>query len=79
MVTAFYFVVFAVSIFMTASILFRYKKVDTVFMLTCIFVTINCFGRYMIASSQALEMAVWANKFMYLGACFTPLTMVFVI
>ena len=52
---------------MTGSFLIRNKNADTVFVLFSIAVTINCFGRYMLATSQSLEMAIWANKFLYVG------------
>lgn len=79
MVTAFYFIVFLLALAMTASILFRNQKVDTLFILFSICVTINSFGRYMLAASDDLVMAVWANKFLYIGACYAPLLMVLVL
>jgi len=73
MITWFYFIVFVLSLIMTISFLIKNRKIDTVYMLFAIFVTINCMGRYMLAASDTLEMALWSNKFMYVGACFVPL------
>jgi len=73
MITWFYFIVFVLSLIMTISFFVKNRKIDTVYMLFAIFVTINCMGRYMLATSDTLEMALWSNKFMYVGACFVPL------
>lgn len=73
MVTGFYFIVFAFSLIMTGSFLVRNKKVDALFTLFSIFVTLNCFGRYLLAAADTLEMAVWANKILYLGGLYAPL------
>lgn len=78
MVTWFYFIVFVLSLVMTGSFLYRNKKTDTVFILFSILVMINCLGRYMLAASQTLEMALWANKFLYVGGCFAPLLLTFI-
>lgn len=79
MVTLFYFVVFALALVMTGSFLYKNKNINTVFILFSILVTINCLGRYMLASSQSLEMAIWANKFLYVGGCYAPLLTVMVL
>lgn len=79
MVTGFYFVVFISALVMTGSFLYRNKNVDAHFILFSILVTINCLGRYMLAASETLEMAIWANKFLYVGGCFAPLLTVFVL
>lgn len=49
------------------------------FILFSILVTINCFGRYMLATAENLEMAIWANKFMYIGGAYAPLLTVVVL
>ncbi len=79
MVTGFYFVVSILALVMSASFLIKNKNVDKVFVLFSIAVTINCFGRYMVATSQSLEMALLANKFLYIGGCYAPLLTVFVL
>ena len=73
MVTWFYFSVFILILIMIGIYLLRNKNNDTVFMLFCITVVINCLGRYLVASADTLEMAIWANKFTYVGGCFAPL------
>lgn len=79
MVTWFYFIVFILALLMTGSFLVRNKNVDTVFILFSILVTINCMGRYMLAKAESLEMAIWANKFLYVGGCYAPLLTVLVL
>ncbi len=73
------FVVFALSVAMLISFLARNKKVDSLFIFFSIMVCINCLGRYMLVSSKNLEMAIWANKFLYIGGCFAPLFTVFIL
>lgn len=64
---------------LTGSFLARNKNVDSIFILFSLLVTINCFGRYMIATAETLEMAIWANKFLYIGGCYAPLLTVIVL
>ena len=70
MVTWFYFIVFLLALIMTGSILLRNKNVDTLLVLFSLVVTINCMGRYMLASAESIEMAIWANIFLYVGGCY---------
>lgn len=79
MVTWFYFIVFVLALVMTASFLLKSRNVDTMYIMFCILVTINCLGRYLLAASQSLEMAIWSNRVMYVGGCFAPLLAVFVL
>ena len=79
MVTWFYFIVFLLALFMAASFLLQTKNADSTFILFSIMVVINCLGRYMLASAQTLEMALWANKFLYVGGCFAPLLILIVL
>ena len=72
MVTVFYFIVFIFALVLTGSFLVRNKNVDSVFILFSILVTINCFGRYMLATAENLEMAIWANKYRYIGGAYAP-------
>ena len=74
MVTWFYFIVFLLTLIMTGSILLRNKNVDTLLVLFSIVVTINCMGRYMLASAESIEMAIWANKFLCCNSCTRVLT-----
>lgn len=73
MITLFYLIVFIVALIMTANFLIRNKNIDTTLILFSILITINCLGRFLLASAQGLEMALWANKFMYVGGCYAPL------
>ena len=79
MVTWFYFIVFVLALIMTGSFLARNKNVDTMFILFAVLVTINCLGRFVLASAETLELAVWANQFLYVGGCFAPLLTVLVL
>lgn len=79
MVTWFYFIVFLLALFMGASFLLQTKNADSMFVLFSILVVVNCLGRYMLAAAQTLEMAIWANKFLYVGGCFAPLLTVIVL
>ena len=79
MVTWFYFMVFILALIMTGSFLVKNKNVDTMFILFAVLVTINCLGRFVLASAETLELAVWANKFLYVGGCFAPLMTVLVL
>ena len=79
MVTWFYFLVFLFALIMTGSFLIKNKKVDCFYLLFCILVTVNCLGRYMLADAESIEMAIWANKFLYVGGCYAPLLTVLVL
>ena len=72
MVAWFYLVVFCVSAIMTGSILIRNRKVDNGYILFSVLLTINGFGHYVLAVSETVETAVWANKIMYMGGCYLP-------
>lgn len=79
MVTWFYFIVFLLALMMNGSFLIRNKNANTRFVLFSILVMVNCFGRYMLATAETLEMAVFANKFMYVGGCYAPLLTVLIL
>lgn len=70
------FITFLLSLVLMGSVFFKYKKVDTLFLLLLLSVVINCMGRYMISSAQQLETAVWANKFLYIGGSYAPILFV---
>lgn len=73
MITIIYLMVFIVSVIVFGFILIRYKKVNSSITLLCLSIVASCLGRYMIASSQSLETALWGNRILYVGACFSPL------
>lgn len=79
MVTGFYFVVFVLSLILALKCLLQNKNIDTLFVLLFGAIIINCAGRYLLAVSEGLEMAVWANKFLYVGGVYAPLLSVLVL
>lgn len=79
MITWFYCIVFIFAVAMTGSFLIKSRNVDTMYILFCILVTINCLGRYLLAVSQSEDMAIMANCFMYVGGCYAPLLTVLVL
>lgn len=76
MVTWFYFIVFVLSMILMIRILASSRKVDVLLVVSVILVTVNCLGRYLLATAETLEVAVWANKVIYVGACYAPLMLV---
>lgn len=79
MVTWFYFLVFVLSLVLFFKCLIQYKNIDTLFVLFFSAIIINCMGRYLLAASDGLEMAIWANKFLYVGGVYAPLLAVLVL
>lgn len=70
MVAMFDFCAFIVSLLMVGSVLVRYKKVDTLFLLLGVTIVLNCMGRFWITISQTVETAILANKLLYVGGCY---------
>ncbi len=79
MVVAFYFLTFMMSLFICISYLIKNRKIDTYFASFSLMVMTNCFGRYLLAVSPNLEMALWANYFLYIGACFCPALLIVIL
>lgn len=79
MVTWFYFLVFILSLTLALKCLVQNKNIDTLFVLFFSAIIINCMGRYLLAASGGLEMAIWANKFLYVGGVYAPLLAVLVL
>lgn len=79
MVTGFYFIVFVLSLILALKCLMQNKNMDTLFIMFFIAIIINCAGRYLLAISEGLEMAIWANKFLYVGGVYAPLLSVLVL
>lgn len=73
MVTWFYFLVFILSLTLALKCLIQNKNIDTLFVLFFATIIINCMGRYFLAASDGLEMALWANKLLYVGGVYAPL------
>ena len=72
MVAYFYLIVFFISVILTVDILVKNRKIDNIFILFSFLLNLNLAGQYLIAVSQSVEMAVWANKIMYIGGCYLP-------
>lgn len=79
MVTEFYFIVFLLSLILALKCLRQNKNMDTLFIMFFSAIIINCAGRYLLATSEGLEMAIWANKFLYIGGIYAPLLSVLVL
>lgn len=79
MVTWFYFFVFILALILTLLLLVRTKKVDSLFIFLSIMVTVNTWGRYLLATSNNLETAILANKILYVGACYMPVSAILVL
>lgn len=73
MISYIYLIAFLLSLYMFASFIIHNKKVDTLLILFALLVVINCGGYYFLYISKTLEMAIFANKFLYVGGCFAPL------
>lgn len=78
-VTILYFSTFLASLFLLFSLLLRNKRIDTMFAFFAISVCANSMGRYLICVSNDLEMAIWANRILYAGAIFCPLSLLFIL
>ncbi|MBR3825934.1 MAG: response regulator [Lachnospiraceae bacterium] len=73
MISWFYFIAFLLALYMFVSFLVNNKKVDSLLILFALMVVINCAGYYFLSISRTLEMAIFSNKFLYMGGCFAPL------
>lgn len=72
MITVFYLVVFITSVVMNGYYMIRNRKIDSIFAVFGVAVTINAMGRYMLATATNTEMALFATKAMYLGGSYAP-------
>ena len=79
MITWYYLIIFIISLILSLSCLLRNKNIDTLFVLLFIAIVANCMGRYVIASAQSLDMALFGNKILYVGAVYAPLLMLIVL
>lgn len=68
-----------VSLIMMSDVFVRYKKIDSLFLLAMASITISCLGRFMLTMSSTLETALWGNRFIYIGGCYTPLLLVVIL
>lgn len=79
MVTGFYFFIFILSVILAMKCLMQNKNIDTLFVLFFVSIIINCLGRYLLATSEGLEMAIWSNTFLYFGGIYAPLFAVLIL
>ena len=79
MVTLIYFTTFLTSLVMTGSFLIRNKKIDSLFIFFGIMTILNSLGRYMVSVSDTMEMAVFSQKVLYIGACYCPVALIMII
>lgn len=76
MVTALYLATFIISLSMTAYYLVRNPKVDNLLVCFGIVLVLNSGGRFLLAVSNSLEMALLAQKLIYIGNCYCPLLLI---
>ncbi|MBP3338284.1 MAG: response regulator [Lachnospiraceae bacterium] len=76
MVSYFYLLVFIAALMMLGRVLFDNKKVDTLLIASILLIVINSAGIYILSVSGDLEVAIVANKILYVGATYTPFTFV---
>ncbi len=79
MISFIYLFAFLLSIYMFTSFIIHNKKVDNLLLLFAITVFITCGGYYFLYTSTTLEMAIFSQKFLYVGGCFAPLFTVFLL
>lgn len=79
MVTILYLTTFIISLSMTIYYLARNPKTDNLLVCFGIVLTLNGGGRFMLAVSSSLEMALFAQKLIYIGNCYCPLLLVHII
>lgn len=79
MVTILYLTTFIISLSMTIYYLARNPKTDNLLVCFGIVLTLNGGGRFMLAVSSSLEMALFAQKLIYIGNCYCPLLLVHIL
>lgn len=79
MVTLLYFTALVFSVAVMCGILLFNKKINSIFVSVAALVCINNLGRYLIAVSDTLEMAIWSTKVMYIGGVYCPVAFIFLI
>lgn len=79
MVIWYYGIVLLIVAIMTGSILIKNRKIDNAFVLFCILLTVDIAGQYMLAISDTLEAALFANIIMYVGGCYLPFVVFLVV
>lgn len=76
MITALYLVTFIITLSMTAYYLVRNPKVDNLFVCFGIALILNSGGRFLLAVSNSLDMALFSQKLIYIGNCYCPFLLI---
>lgn len=76
MVTLLYFAALVFSVSVMCGILLFNKKIDAIFVSVAALVCINNLGRYLIAVSDTVDMAVLGTKVMYIGGIYCPVAFI---
>lgn len=79
MITFVYFCALITSLILAGTMIFRNKRIDTSFILLAVMVVMANMGQYFVSKAGTLEMAVWANKILYLGSLYASLTIVVIV
>lgn len=76
MITALYLVTFIITLSMTEYYLVRNPKVDNLFVCFGIALILNSGGRFLLAVSSSLDMALFSQKLIYIGNCYCPFLLI---
>ena len=73
------FLSFVLSLLMMGFVFAKHRKLDTLVVLLLLTINISCCGRFMLSTAQTLETALWANRFIYMGTCYSPFLLSFIL
>ena len=73
------FLSFVFSLLMMGFVFAKHRKLDTLIFLLLLTIHISCCGRFMLSTAQTLETALWANRFIYMGTCYSPFLLSFIL
>ena len=73
LVTGYYLILFILSIIVILRYMICNQKVDSRCAMVGLMVVINCFGRYLLSISHTIEMAEFANMFLYVGSLYSQI------
>ena len=76
MVTILYLATFIISLSMTIYYLVRNPKVDNLLVCFGIVLVFNSAGRFMLSVADSLDMALLAQKLVYIGNCYCPFLLI---
>lgn len=78
MVLTVYFLTFVLSVIIALVLICKNRRISNLFVVFSVMIICNSFGRYLIAVSGNLLVALIGHKFLYLGACFCPVSVLFI-